>query len=38
MGKFGEANDIALVRAAREGMGTAAQIMIDAGVVWGRGS
>ena len=35
MGKFGEANDIALVRAAREGMGTAAQIMIDAGVVWG---
>ena len=34
MGKFGEANDIALVRAAREGMGTAAQIMIDAGVVW----
>lgn len=36
MGKFGEANDIALVRAAREGMGTEAQIMIDAGVVWGR--
>ena len=36
MGKFGEANDIALVRAAREGMGTAAQIMIDAGVVWGN--
>ena len=35
MGKFGEANDIALVRAAREGMGTEAQIMIDAGVVWG---
>ena len=35
MGKFGEANDIALVRAAREGMGTDAQIMIDAGVVWG---
>ena len=34
MGKFGEANDIALVRAAREGMGTDAQIMIDAGVVW----
>lgn len=34
MGKFGEANDIALVRAAREGMGTEAQIMIDAGVVW----
>jgi L-alanine-DL-glutamate epimerase-like enolase superfamily enzyme len=36
MGKFGEANDIALVRAAREGMGTEAQIMIDAGVVWGN--
>ena len=35
MGKFGEANDIALVRAAREGMGGDAQIMIDAGVVWG---
>lgn len=35
MGKFGEANDIALVRAAREGMGMDAQIMIDAGVVWG---
>ena len=35
MGKFDEANDIALVRAAREGMGAAAQIMIDAGVVWG---
>ena len=36
MGKFGEENDIALVRAAREGMGTDAQIMIDAGVVWGN--
>ena len=35
MGKFGEANDVALVRAAREGMGTDAQIMIDAGIVWG---
>ena len=35
MGKFGEANDIALVQAAREGMGAEAQIMIDAGVVWG---
>ena len=34
MGKFGEANDIALVQAAREGMGPDAQIMIDAGVVW----
>ena len=36
MGKFGEANDIALVQAAREGMGAESQIMIDAGVVWGR--
>ena len=35
MGKFGEANDIALVEAARAGMGSEAQIMIDAGVVWG---
>ncbi len=35
MGKFGEENDIALVRAAREGMGADAQIMIDAGVAWG---
>ena len=34
MGKFGEENDVALVRAAREGMGEDAQIMIDAGVVW----
>ncbi len=34
MGKFNEANDIALVRAAREGMGAGAQIMIDAGVIW----
>lgn len=35
MGKLGAKNDIALVRAAREGMETDAQIMIDAGVVWG---
>ena len=35
MGKLGEDNDIALVCAAREGMGTDAQIMIDAGVAWG---
>ncbi len=35
MGKFGEENDMALVRAAREGMGADTQIMIDAGVVWG---
>ena len=34
MGKFGEANDVALVRAAREGLGSTAQLMIDAGVVW----
>ena len=34
MGQFGEENDVALVRAAREGMGADAQIMIDAGVVW----
>ncbi|RKU06751.1 mandelate racemase [Candidatus Poribacteria bacterium] len=35
MGKFGEENDIALVRAAREGMDSDTQLMIDAGVVWG---
>ncbi len=35
MGKFGEENDIALVCAAREGMGSGTQVMIDAGVVWG---
>lgn len=35
MGKHGEKYDIALVHAAREGMGSEAQIMIDAGVVWG---
>lgn len=35
MGKYGEENDIALVRAACEGMGSDTQIMIDAGVVWG---
>ncbi len=35
MGKHGEENDIALVRAAREGLGSDAQVMIDAGVVWG---
>lgn len=36
MGQFGEKNDIALVKAAREGMGKDALIMIDAGVVWGK--
>lgn len=35
MGKISEEYDIALVRAARDGMGTDVQIMIDAGVVWG---
>ena len=35
IGKYGVDNDIALVRAAREGMGNDNQIMIDAGVVWG---
>lgn len=34
MGKHGEENDVALVRAARKGMGEDAKIMIDAGVVW----
>jgi L-alanine-DL-glutamate epimerase-like enolase superfamily enzyme len=35
MGKHGEDFDVALVRAAREGMGLDAEIMIDAGVAWG---
>ncbi|HIB91157.1 TPA: mandelate racemase/muconate lactonizing enzyme family protein [Candidatus Poribacteria bacterium] len=35
MGKFDEQYDIELVESAREGMGKSAQIMIDAGVVWG---
>ena len=35
MGKLGEANDITLVRSARDGIGADAQIMVDAGVVWG---
>ena len=34
MGKHGEENDIALVRAARKGMGEDSKIMVDAGVVW----
>jgi L-alanine-DL-glutamate epimerase-like enolase superfamily enzyme len=34
MGQAGEVEDVALVRAAREGMGDAAQVMIDAGVTW----
>jgi L-alanine-DL-glutamate epimerase-like enolase superfamily enzyme len=35
MGKFGEENDVALVREARRGLGDDARLMIDAGVVWG---
>ncbi len=35
MGKVDEAFDIALVKAARDGMGPDAEIMIDAGVCWG---
>ena len=35
MGKYDEDYDVALVKAAREGMGEDAQIMVDAGVVWG---
>ena len=35
MGKFDEAFDVALVKAARDGMGPDAEIMIDAGVCWG---
>jgi len=34
MGKLGRENDIALVRAAREGMGEDATVLVDAGVVW----
>jgi L-alanine-DL-glutamate epimerase-like enolase superfamily enzyme len=36
MGKFGRENDIALVRAAREGLGDDATVLVDAGVVWGE--
>jgi L-alanine-DL-glutamate epimerase-like enolase superfamily enzyme len=36
MGHFDEAFDIALVRAAREGLGDDAALMVDAGVVWGE--
>jgi len=35
MGHGTAANDVALVAAAREGMGQQAQVMVDAGVVWG---
>ena len=34
MGKLGRENDVALVRAAREGMGEDATVLVDAGVVW----
>ncbi len=36
MGKFGRENDVALVRAAREGLGDDATVLVDAGVVWGH--
>jgi L-alanine-DL-glutamate epimerase-like enolase superfamily enzyme len=36
LGKFGRDNDIALVRAAREGLGPDATLLVDAGVVWGN--
>ena len=36
MGKLGRENDIALVRAAREGLGPDATVLVDAGVVWGE--
>ncbi|NQW16930.1 MAG: mandelate racemase/muconate lactonizing enzyme family protein [Chloroflexi bacterium] len=35
MGHGTAENDVALVAAAREGMGQHAQVMVDAGVVWG---
>ncbi len=35
MGKVSLDNDIALVRAARDGLGRDARLMVDAGVVWG---
>ncbi len=36
MGKHGRENDVALVREARAGLGPEAELLIDAGVVWGR--
>ena len=36
MGKGGLEDDVALVRAARDGMGPEAEVMVDAGCVWGR--
>jgi L-alanine-DL-glutamate epimerase-like enolase superfamily enzyme len=35
LGRFGRENDIALVRAAREGLGEESLVLVDAGVVWG---
>jgi L-alanine-DL-glutamate epimerase-like enolase superfamily enzyme len=35
MGRFGEENDVALVREARRGLGDDAYLMVDAGVAWG---
>jgi L-alanine-DL-glutamate epimerase-like enolase superfamily enzyme len=35
LGKFGRERDIALVAAAREGLGPEATLLVDAGVVWG---
>lgn len=35
MGKVSLENDVALVAAAREGLGPDARLMVDAGVVWG---
>jgi L-alanine-DL-glutamate epimerase-like enolase superfamily enzyme len=34
-GQEGVENDVALVRGAREGMGAEAEVMVDAGCVWG---
>lgn len=36
MGQHGEAFDVALVEAARAGLGNDAQLLVDAGVVWGE--
>lgn len=36
MGKNGPDGDVALVRAAREGLGSGAELMVDAGWAWGR--
>jgi L-alanine-DL-glutamate epimerase-like enolase superfamily enzyme len=36
MGKLGRETDVALVRAAREGLGKEAALLVDAGVAWGE--